>query len=305
MERQRSEFWVGLTVLAALGVFLWATFRLGACAALAPEGTRLAARFDDASGVTPRTEVTVAGVQVGEVERVALDGERARLVLRIDDPDVAIPVDSTVRIRSRGLLGERLIEIVPGRGERLVADGDTLTRSEDPPSMDRLLDRMASMADDVKEVTHTLRLVLGGAEGEATLADVVENVRVVSRELRSFVEDNGTRLGGALDNLERFSGDLARLTEENGQTVEELLTSVREVSRRMESTVDNLAAASERVERGEGTLGKLLNDEELYDSAQASIDELRSALREVRRAAQDAQEQLPVTVLGSVVGTLF
>ncbi len=305
MGEQRAELWVGATVLAALALFLYATFRVGGCAWVEVPGRRLVARFDDAAGVELRTEVTVAGVRVGEVESVRLDGGRARVTLRIEETGLELPVDSVARIRSRGLLGERQVEIVPGGSQQLLGDGDVLTRTVDAANVDRLLDQLAGVADDVKTVTRTLRLVLGGSEGEAHLAEIVQNVHAVSQELRGFVEDNRGQLAGAIASFDRFAAELARLTEENGQTLDQMLGRFARVSGEMETAVGRLAAVSERVERGEGSLGKLLNDEELYDSARDSLAELREALREVRRAAEDAQEQLPVTVLGSMVGTLF
>lgn len=302
---QRAELWVGLTVVAALGVFLYATFRLGSCGWLEPSGRRYVARFDDAAGVVARTEVTVAGVRVGQVEAIELDDGRARLRLRIEDPEVELPIDSVVTIRSRGLLGERLVEIVPGSSDQLLSEGGVFTRTVDAPNVDRLLDRLAGVADDVKEVTRSLRLVLGGPEGEAAVAEIVENIRIVSADLRSLIEDSEPRVAGILENLEGFSADLARLSEDNAQTVEEVLTNFRATSARLEEAVGTFAELGERVEAGEGTLGRLVQDEALYDEARASLDDLRAALREVRRAAEDAQEQLPVTILGTMVGTLF
>jgi phospholipid/cholesterol/gamma-HCH transport system substrate-binding protein len=305
MVRQRSELWVGLTVLAGLAVFLYATFRIGGCGLFEPSGRRFVARFNDASGVELRTNVTIAGVRVGEVEEIVLEQGRARLMLRIDDPEVALPIDSLVTIRSRGLLGERMVEITPGSSDQMLDDRAVLTRTFDAPNVDRLLDRLVGIADDMKQVARSLRLVLGGPEGEASMAEIVENIRAVSSDLRRFVEENESRFVGIVENLEGFSAELVRLTEDNSQTVEELLANLRSTSERMQHAVETLSVVGDRIARGEGTLGKLVQDQALYDQAQASLEDLRAALREVRQAAEEAQEQLPVTVLGTVVGTLF
>jgi phospholipid/cholesterol/gamma-HCH transport system substrate-binding protein len=304
MHRERSELAVGLMVVAALALFLYGSLRVGGCAWVEPPGKRLSARFDDAAGVEPRTAVRIAGVRVGEVERVELEEGRALLVLRLDE-DAPVPIDSGVAIRSRGLLGERVVEILPGSASLQASDGDTLTRTLEAPDVDRLLDALASVSEDIREVTRSLRVALGGPRGEETMVGLVEDVRAAAREMREIVEENDARFGRILLNLDSFSSDLARLTEDNGQTVSELLASFTATSEQMGEAVESLAAISERVEQGEGTLGKLVNDEGLYDEAQASLEDLRVALREVRRAAEEAQEQLPVTILGSVVGTLF
>lgn len=312
MQRDRAELAVGATVLAALGILLYSTFRVGGCAWLEPTGTRLVARFDDAGGVDPRTHVLVAGVKVGEVEAVELDGGRARLTLRVDDPALGVPADSTVRIRSRGMLGERVIEIVRGQDPTLLSDGDTLTRSVEAPNLDAMLDALATVAEDVEAVTGSVRAVLGDAQGEEAVAQIVEDVRFVAAGLRGLVESNGdelTRVLGNFDeasqNLASISQDFAELASDKQQTVGEMLDNFARSSERLGDAVEDLAAVSERVEKGEGTIGKLVADEELYTKLDESVTELKRTLSEVRRAAEDAQEQLPVTVLGSLVGSLF
>lgn len=313
MNRHRSDFAVGLTVIAALTIFFFSTLEIGSCALFAPSGLRVIARFDDAGGVEPRTEVRMAGVRVGEVEKVELEDGRARMILRIeDDVSPRIPMDSAVVIRSRGLLGERLVELVQGQSDRLVHDGDTLTRTRQAPNLDEMLDSLATVAADLRAVTHSVRLVLGGAEGEETLAEIVDNIRIVAVEIRSFVEENQDQLSRVVSNfdevsgnLNRFSEDLANLSANHDQTVSELLTNLAGASEGLQKAADEFALVSARVEAGEGTLGRLLKDDELYVKVDASVTELQRTLGEVRRAAEEAQEQLPVTVLGSVVGSLF
>lgn len=305
MTTRRSELWVGATVLTAVAIFLYASFRLDGCAWFEPGGRHFVAHFDDAAGVVPRTAVEIAGVRVGQVERLELEGGRARLVLRIEDPSVRIPIDSTVEIRSRGLIGERVVEIVPGQSSQLASDGDTLTHTVDAPNLDRMMDRLAAVADDVKAVTHSLRLVVGGPEGEASLAETLENVRVASADIRKFVEENQDRMASTLGDIQQFSSDLAHITHDNRQTVGEMLRNFDRASQRMNMALAQLAQTTARINRGEGTLGKLTKDDKLYKKAEASLDDLQKSLAEVRRAAEQAQEQLPVTVLGSVVGTLF
>ena len=312
MQRDRAELAVGATVLAALAILLFSTFRIGGCAMLQPGGTQLVARFDDAAGVQARTHVLVAGVKVGEVESVELDAGRARLALRVTESELGIPVDSTVRIRSRGLLGERVIEIVRGEDPRLLQDGDTLTRSVEAANLDAMLDDLAQVADDVGAVSRSMREVLGDAKGEETVASIVNDVRFVAAELRSFVSESGPELSRVMGNFDEvsenmvaFSEDFARLTSDNEQTVGDLLTNFSQASKRLGDAVDDLAKVSASVENGEGTLGKLVRDEELYTKLDQSVTDLQQTLGEVRRAAEDAQEQLPVTVLGSLVGSLF
>jgi phospholipid/cholesterol/gamma-HCH transport system substrate-binding protein len=84
-----------------------------------------------------------------------------------------------------------------------------------------------------------------------------------------------------------------------------MLESFADASQEMVGALENIKSVSEKIEKGEGTLGKLVADDEIYTKVDGSLAELQQTLTEVRRAAEDAQEQLPVTVLGSLVGSLF
>ena len=311
MSQERKEVGVGLAVLAALGMLFASTMRIGACDLATPQSTRIYATFDNAAGVERRTDILIAGVKVGEVDGVTLDGGRARLILRIDEP-VRLPANSIVAIRSRGLLGERIVEITQGDSRRLVSEGDTLTRSVEAPSIDDLLDDLAVVSRDIREVTGAVRLVLGGERGEETIAAIVDDVRAVADGLREFLDESGPTLAKTLSNFDEvsenlidFSGDIARITEDNEQTVGDMLESFADASQEMAGALENIKSVSEKIEKGEGTLGKLVADDEIYTKVDGSLAELQQTLTEVRRAAEDAQEQLPVTVLGSLVGSLF
>jgi len=312
MGQQRREIWVGVMVIGALSMLFASTMRLGACGPQGSQGMQVHATFDNAAGVERRTDVLVAGVKVGEVDSVHLDAGRARIGLRIDDGGLTLPADSIVSIRSRGLLGERVVEIQRGDSQRMLASGDTMTQSVEAPNLDDLIDDLAAVSKDIREVSGAVKLVLGGSRGEETIAAIVDDVRAVSRGLRNFIEDNGDTLAKTLtnfdevaENLTDFSEDISRITADNEQTVGDMLENFADASEQMSTALSDIADVSEKIEQGQGTLGKLVNEDEVYTKVDESLAELQQTLTEVRRAAEDAQEQLPVTVLGSLVGSLF
>jgi phospholipid/cholesterol/gamma-HCH transport system substrate-binding protein len=242
---------------------------------------------------------------VGKVSKIVLDGSRALVTVRLDDDAVEIPIDSIVRIRSRGLLGEKVLEIVPGKSPILLESGGVLTRTRSTRSVDELADRLTAVADDLHHVSTTFRNVLGGAEGEEAVREVLANSRALTGMLRRMVEDNDERIEGIARNLESFSSDLAAFSAENRDSLGATVEQFRTASERLGSAVDHLAEVSGRLERGEGTIGKLLSDDELYENLDGLLKEARAAVTEVRRAAEETQEQIPATILTTLMGSLF
>lgn len=306
MKRHEVDAAVGAFVLAAFALLMWGTFQLGAFNGwLGSSGTLLFARFDDVSGLSAESDVTIAGVAVGKVHSIDLEGSVARVAIRLEAPDVQVPRDSLVALRSRGLLGERVLEIQPGRSDAMLTSGGVITRSRSASDVDVLIDRLAVVADDIQHVTATFRNVLGGPEGEEAVREVVTNVRALSADLRRVIAENEERIERIALNLDAFSTDARELLGGNRERIAQVLTNFEAASRRLAESLGSLANVTEKIERGEGTVGRLTSDEALYEELDEALSDARAALREVRRAAEETQEQIPATVLTTIFGTLF
>ena len=140
MKRVQIDVAVGLFVLAAFAILMWGSIQIGALREwTGADGRRFVARFEDVSGLDEEAQVLVAGVPVGRVERLELEGRTARVTLRVESPSVRIPVDSQAAIRSRGLLGEKVVEIVPGESADLLEDGGVFIRTKEAADLDELV----------------------------------------------------------------------------------------------------------------------------------------------------------------------
>src|SRR3972149_1021239 len=85
-----------------------------------PGGLEISATFEEVGGLRPRAPIAIAGVKVGQVSEIRLDGElRARVTLDLD-PSLQLPVDSSARIVTSGLLGDQFITLEPGAEEDML-----------------------------------------------------------------------------------------------------------------------------------------------------------------------------------------
>jgi phospholipid/cholesterol/gamma-HCH transport system substrate-binding protein len=304
--RAKTDVAVGLFALGAFAILFWGTLRIGALRAYADADARThEARFKDASGLSPESDVLIAGVRVGKVSAVELDGASAVVRLRITDRGARVPSDSTAAIRARGMLGERVLEIVPGEAADELPPGAAFARCEESADLGKLVAKLDLVAADVAQVSRAFRNTLGAGEGEESLRDIVGNVRAMTERLRGVVDANADRIDSIAANLDGFSGDLADLTTGQRDAVVELIGNLRTASAKLRESLDRLALVAARVEAGEGTLGKLVTDDSVYTEVDGALGEARAALREVRRAAEETQEQVPAAILFSIFGALF
>lgn len=267
MKGLTTEAKVGSAVLLGLILLAYMTIKVGGFSFFQENGYRLYVVFNTASGLDKKAPVQISGVEVGKVEEIKLDEEGARITLRIQS-DVKIKRGGYAAVRSSGLLGDRLVEIVPGRESVFLKDGDVLPSQQGAPDMENLMNQFSNIADDVKVITSSLREVLGSQEGKESLKDILANVRSLTKGINEFVQTNRDSLGRSVENFEAFSDSLKK--EGN-----ELVASLNNMAKKME--------------RGEGTIGKLLNDEEAYDKLNASLDDLGQSLKSVEAITQKVE----------------
>lgn len=267
MKGLTTEAKVGSAVLLGLVILAYMTFKVGGFSFFRENGYRLYVVFNTASGLDKKAPVQISGVEVGRVEEIKLADEGARITLRIQS-GVKIKRGGYASVRSSGLLGDRFVEIVPGKENVFLKDGDVLSAQQGAPDMENLMNQFSSIAEDVKVITSSLREVLGSPEGKESLKDIVANVRSLTKGINEFVQTNRDSLGRSVANFESFSDSLKK----NGN---ELMASLNNVSKKLE--------------RGEGTIGKLINDDEAYNKLNASLDDLGKSLKSVEAITQKVE----------------
>jgi phospholipid/cholesterol/gamma-HCH transport system substrate-binding protein len=137
---------VGLFVAAGLAALAYLTFQVGGLSYQVPGGLALYATFDDIGGLKERAPVSISGVKVGQVRGFQLDDLlRARVQLDLD-PHLELPVDTTARILTSGVLGDQFVSLEPGAEEDILQAGDEIQFTESALSIERLVGKFVNDA---------------------------------------------------------------------------------------------------------------------------------------------------------------
>ena len=296
MKRMSPEAKVGLLVLAGVILLTYMALRLGRLGFGSGGGYRVTLRLENAVGLAREGEVLVAGIPVGIVEDIRLKGGQAELVLRLRD-DVKLPVDTVGSLRTHGVLGEKYVELVPGRADRYLKDGDEVSPGVPPGDLDRLVTSLNSVSDDVKRVTERLANVLGTPEGEQNLREMIEGLRDTAVGLRSVIEENREDLRQTLANLRGLTADLRELVAANREGIDETVANTRRLTRTL---AERTPAIADNLERLTGRLDAVVAE---------NRDDLRASLSNLRRATARLDETLAsirglAEAAGSPEGTL-
>jgi phospholipid/cholesterol/gamma-HCH transport system substrate-binding protein len=265
------------------------------------------AYFDDATGLTWKSRVQIAGIQVGEVERIVLSGNRARLDLRIKR-DIDVRADACLAKRfPSALLPDALLELTPGttRAPSLRAlpeDQREVKCIIDAMSVAKLLDAMGKIAADVQDVTRELKGIV--ATNEGSVKRIIENLARVSARVEESVEEGQPKIAAILDNTAALTGALAsdreryhaiaRNVESASARLDDVLKSVqdilgtepgkaggdvkkavhdvRESLAKLNDTMTAVKKVATDVSEGKGIAGKLVADERLGNKFASAVE---------------------------------
>ena len=139
MKTFDREVVVGMVLLLGAALLVYISLNLGKLGFGQTQGYTVQAEFPNAGGLQDGAPVELAGVEIGRVTNVTLtDTYRARIILRIL-PTVALQDDSRATIKSKGLIGERYVDIAPGKGTTTLTAGGTIRETEAPVDIQEVI----------------------------------------------------------------------------------------------------------------------------------------------------------------------
>ena len=323
-----SQVRVGLFVLIAIGVLIFLV--LNASGDINPFSRKLhlRARFVDANGLREGSEVRLAGVRVGKVERIVLlepspvpNAPRVEAQMTIDatidgrPANERIRTDSEAQQGSPSLLGnEMLINITPGSAVgQPVADGAILTSSSSNTVNDfatsgtdlaqrlsKLSDEISGIVGEVKKGEGTVGRLFTDEALYNNLNATIRETEDVMREVRSgrgsagrFINDPAlyNNANEIVLQMKAIADDLRAGRGAAGKflTDDEFYVRINRTADRLDKSVDSINLLIADVNAGRGTLGKLIRDEQVYNDARAAIARFNTTAERIDNLVAAAQ----------------
>lgn len=284
---RRRDIQVGVTIIVAMAILLWGVTWLKEFS-LARKVRVWHVAFSQTGGLGAGDEVQVNGVRKGQVQKIALNGDHVVVDLALDT-DVTLTQDCRVAIRNLGLMGEKVIGVDLKTTGQAYSERDTiqglfeLGMGEVMASLGGSMDALNRMVDRLDGFSKML-----AADGE--LAQTLRNFRDTSRELQATVKENRASLHATLDNFAASSKSMKSLTVDREAQLRGAMdhfTSAAERLDHLSSRLDSLRGVMQnvtsKVDRGDGTLGKLVNDDKLYTDMNTSVQSLKALIEDIKK----------------------
>lgn len=304
MKIRASEFKVGIFVIFALAVLVAIVRFLSPETFKASSYRRYHVIAANAEGVVDKTHVRTNGVTVGKVLELELLENETKIIFGVEE-DVFIPVGSKVEIRSRGLLGDKFIEVLRSDATEEANDGSELQMSKSALDTDKMMAMASDIASDVKRVTGVLAEGFDPPEGESGLNTVMKDLSITLSELKTLIKDNRVRVEGTLTHLERASRNIADVMEkhgdkfdgiignlesvsgslrtvfenESGGDVASIMTNIDSAVEDIRQTTSNIRVVSDQIQSGKGSFGRLLGDDGVINKVEETIESVNKIVK--------------------------
>jgi phospholipid/cholesterol/gamma-HCH transport system substrate-binding protein len=246
--------------------------------------------FKDVTGLEKSDYVSIAGLRVGQVRDLRLDQLSVLAEVRIE-PGIQIPVDSRAQIKSLGMVGEKFIDIIPGDSEEMLQHGDTINGhnagdfSDLSGSMETLFQEAQQLIDELRTVLHTVM----DTDTQRHLKETVFHLRNISSDL----DNNSTHFERVLVNLDAISGNLNEILAQRRDKVESSIDNIHSASTRLDvfankldTSLTTMQSLLTKIENQEGTLGKVINSDEMYNDIRHLTAELDTLVQDLKKRPQ-------------------
>ncbi len=287
----RRDIKIGIFFTGALLVLAVFIFIVGNLSNLFRRpGYPIYVRYESSLGLDKTAAVKMAGIKIGYVKDIQLEGRRSKVVLSIY-PRYKIPHGSKAIQSVQGLLGEKYVDVQPSMEDEYLKPGDELVPGPSA-GMDQLTPMLNALGNDLQQVAKNLR-EMTDKETRDNFAEAVKNLSALTGEVERLVAENRGKVSQTLTaasdtargldervrelagSFDATLGEIQKILQENRGDIRDDVAKVKEVLSKIEESVTLLNKTLDKIQKGEGSVGKAVNDEGLYNEAQGAVRSVR------------------------------
>ena len=247
--------------------------------------------YDHVGGLQTGTQVSINGFTVGKVNDIRFKDRSGKLVVTFTvDKSFDFSENSIAELYDTGIIGGKGVQIIPVfDGATLARSGDTLTARIRPGITELVQQKLSPLQIKVEDAVSNADSLLVNfnevldagtkqnlQESVAGLNQLIKSLQGTSNTLNEFLDSNQSQLDSAVGNIATMTANFSKISDSLSQA------GLSQTVRNLESTLASLDTVLKRIEHGEGTLGKLMEDDALYDNLASASQELDLLLQDLR-----------------------
>lgn len=253
---------------------------------------KITAVYDNVEGLVPSAVVTINGHKIGKVQDISFteDGSGKLEVLMLIDSNFKFSKNSTAELYESGLIGGKAIAIIPANdGAANVSSGDVLRSKIKPGLTDLVNQRLTPLQQKIEKVMESTDVLLANINSvfdEKTKSNIrgsfsqlkqtITSFESTSNALNALLEDNKTSITTTLFNFSDISKNLSEVSSNLAEA------DLKQTINGLQSTISNFGQLLKNIEKGEGSIGRLMKDEGLYNNLEGALGQMEALLEDMK-----------------------
>ena len=250
----------------------------------------ISARYSNVEGLLPSAPVYIKGYKAGKVIAVDYIPESDDFAVTCSVMrEFRIPSDSRMVIYGVDIMGGKGIRIDLGSSSELAADGSVIASSSEPAFLDGLASVAAPLIEKVGNTLDTLNVAVTSVNrilAEGNISKTLLHMEMTMAEVRSIasnIDGKSEELNAFIDNLAQLSSKLVVLADNANDLMSDASSAVSQISiEELNRTVGSFRELLEKVNDPDGSIGKLLTDDSVYDSIDSLLYDVDSLVRKIQ-----------------------
>ncbi len=289
MRKVGSEVAAGVAIFAAFILFI-AGFLFLKNTALKAGKYKVHIQFTDVTGLERGDPVSVSGLRVGRVTAFSLEGDQVIVEVELE-PEATLSRDSRAVIKSLGMVGEKFIDIVPGSAVARLEGGDIIA-GEVSGDLEAITGKAEVLIEEAQALLTQVRQAFSTVLDRSAQASLNQTIKDFG-SVAATLDQNSAHMERTFANLDELSTNMNDMLATRRSKLEGSVDNLHTASNRLDSIAGNLdsslislKAILSKMENGDGTAGKLLSDDEMYNNMRDLTAELDALVADMKKRPQ-------------------
>lgn len=300
----KTETRVGIIAIVTIAILVWGLNFLKGKDLFGRQHTYYAV-YDDIGGLLPTSYVFINGMKVGQVSKIKYaDPQMKQFIVRFEIPsNLQLPSNSVAEVFNSDILGSKAMRVKMGDAATYLTPGDTLLShtegsmlSEVGKILEPYTDKLENIINNADTVVNNLKKITDN-ETQHNFSSAMSNINSISQRLANLsanldniVDGEKTKIKDIITNVDSLSATLSN----NSDKLQTIITNISDISddvakaklgetlKRLNTTIDELSNTMSKISSKKGNIGKLINDDNLYDNLQKSIEDLDALIKDIK-----------------------
>ncbi len=288
----RREFKIGVFAVIVILVSWWGFSWLGGEDLFKSYNTYYVYYEEVSKDLQVSSRVYIRGVNVGNVRDIQLQGDKVKVEIAIEEQYAGMIPNNSIALITEGMMGGAQIKIEQGNSEAIATDGSVLNGHLDAGLMAMVSEKIDPLMENINGTIEKLDQTIDGvntliADNTENITKIVANLEAMSAELNEILADSKKDIDNIMGDVSSFTAML----KQNTATIESMLQNLDKFSGdvaesnlvdQLSTTVERLNGIISAIENGEGSVGKLLSDDEIHNSLNDTIDSVNALVTDLK-----------------------